>query len=143
MKPEHEELLVEWTARIFIAVLVGMCVYSFVSCSTQYIPVETVRTDSVFLSRLQRDSLIIRDSIYIKEKGDTVLEYRNRIIYRNVLVNDTVYINVRDSVQVPVPVEKKLTFWEKQVKELGHICTGVVFIYMLYLLMRWIIKKRQ
>lgn len=143
MKPEHEELLVEWTARIFIALLIIMCAYSFLSCSTQYIPVETVRTDSVFLSRLQRDSLIIRDSVYIKEKGDTVLEYRNRFIYRNVVINDTVYINVTDSIQVPVPVEKKLSFWEKQIQELGSICTGIVFVFMLYLLMRWIIKKRQ
>lgn len=143
MKPEHEELLMEWAARIFIALLIITCAYSFLSCSTQYIPVETVRTDSVFLSRLQRDSLIIRDSVYIKEKGDTVLEYRNRFIYRNVVINDTVYINVTDSIQVPVPVEKKLSFWEKQIQELGSICTGIVFVYMLYLLMRWIIKKRQ
>lgn len=143
MKPEHEQLLVEWTARIFIAVLLGMCVYSFVACSTQYVPVETVRTDSIFLSRLERDSLIIRDSVYVKEKGDTFFEYRNRIVYRNILLNDTVYISVTDSVQVPVPVEKKLSFWEKQTKRLGEVCTGIVFVYMLYLLMRWIIKKRQ
>ena len=52
------------------------------SCRTQikYVPVETIRTDSVFFNSVRIDSVLIHDSISIIQRGDTVAEYRYRYI---------------------------------------------------------------
>ena len=43
------------------------------SCKhTEYITVEKVRTDTTYISKLQRDSVWLHDSIHVAEKGDTV-----------------------------------------------------------------------
>lgn len=44
------------------------------SCrSIQYVPVETVHTDTLYQKVVQRDSIHIHDSVTIREKGDTVI----------------------------------------------------------------------
>ena len=46
--------------------------WSLCSCSTQYVPVESVRYDSIFIERLMKDSIFVQDSVFIRQKGDTV-----------------------------------------------------------------------
>lgn len=81
--------------------------------SVQYVPVETVRTDRVYVDRFQRDSIYQRDSVYINRwtAGDTV--YQDKIvykyIYRDKVKYDTVAILRSDSVRVPYPIERKHT----------------------------------
>ena len=87
-------------------------------CRTvRYVPIETVRTDSVYVDRWQRDSVYVRDSVFVNQysKGDTLFvdkvvtkyKYKDRWRY------DTVAVVRADSVQVPYPVEKDLGWWEK------------------------------
>ena len=79
-------------------------------CRTvRYVPIETVRTDSVYVDRWQRDSVYVRDSVFVNQysKGDTLFvdkvvtkyKYKDRWRY------DTVAVVRADSVQVPYPVE--------------------------------------
>ena len=80
----------------------------------------TLHMDSLFSVMLQRDSIYMRDSIYVWEKGDTVPQYIEKVryqyktrtdtIYRNILHRDTVYIERTDSVTVEKPcyIEKSL-----------------------------------
>ncbi|WFE84964.1 hypothetical protein [Parabacteroides chongii] len=97
----------------------------------QYVPVETVRTDSIYLSSLQLDSVFVHDSILINQKGDTVTEYRYRYVYKYKDRVDTLYINKTDSISVPYPVEKSLTRWEQtKVNYGGHAIIAVVVIVM-------------
>ena len=35
----------------------------------------TEKLDSIFINAIQRDSIYLRDSIYVREKGDTVYKY--------------------------------------------------------------------
>ena len=47
------------------------------SCGNiRYVPVETVRTDSVYNTVYRRDSIYMRDSVYVLDKGDTVYQFR-------------------------------------------------------------------
>ena len=75
-------------------------------CRTvRYVPIETVRTDSVYVDRWQRDSVYVRDSVFVNQysKGDTLFvdkvvtkyKYKDRWRY------DTVAVVRADSVQVP------------------------------------------
>lgn len=76
------------------------------SCrSVRYVPVETVRSDTVYLNRVKLDSVYVRDSVFIDRAGDTIRELRYRYIYKYKDRIDTVYVAKTDSVQVPYPVE--------------------------------------
>lgn len=64
--------------KLFLILALGMLL---AGCrSIEYYPLETVRTDTVYVNRLAVDSIMVRDSIYIHEKGDTILEHRYHYI---------------------------------------------------------------
>lgn len=76
-----------------------------------YIPVESVKTE--YINKMSIDSIYLYDSVYLKEKGDTVIIEKYKYSYRDRLRADTVI--QKDSIRVPYPVEveKKLTWWQK------------------------------
>lgn len=97
------------------------------SCrSVEYIPVETVRTDTLYSYQLHRDSIYRRDSIYIRDKGDTVWMEKYRYLYRDKLIRDTLYLSRTDSIRVPYPVERELTRWQSLKMELGGWAMGII-----------------
>jgi hypothetical protein len=117
--------------------------WSLCSCSTQYVPVESVRYDSIFIEKLKKDSIFVQDSVFIRQKGDTVFKDKFKFVYKYVLLRDTMLTVRRDSVPVPVPVEKKRTWWEQTKIDVGGYAVTIVVIFILYRLMRWIIKRTR
>ena len=72
------------------------------SCLTpQYIPVESVKTE--YRDKILRDSVYLFDSIYVKEKGDTLIMERFRYLYKDKLIRDSIFMC--DTIRVPYPVE--------------------------------------
>lgn len=117
----------------------GICLSS---CrSIQYVPVETIKTNTEYRDRLQRDSIHIKDSILMFVKGDTVFRDRWHTEYRDKLIRDT--INITDTVktEVPYPVEKKLSKWQSFKMDIGGIAIGVVVA--LLIIIGWLIYKRK
>lgn len=129
--------------KSFCLSLLIFVLYMLASCRTEYIPVESVRYDSLYFAKLEKDSIFIRDSVHIREKGDTIFRDKLKFVYRYVGKTDTVYIEKRDSVPVPCPVERKLTWWEQKKLDFGGFAIELVFIYALYLLIRWMIKRTR
>lgn len=113
---------------IIILLILAIC---FVSCRTQYIPVESVRTEYKTRDSTRYDSIYQRDSIYTLIKGDTVYQYRYKYLYRYLTTNRTDTILKNDSIRVPYPVEKKLNRWQSIKMELGGWVIIVIFVYML------------
>lgn len=102
------------------AVAVGLCFLpALPSCSPRII--EKVRTEYVAQEVHHRDTIITRDSIYIREwmQGDTVFvdRYRDRYVYRD-RWRDSIQIKV-DSFAIErikeVQIEKPLS-WGKRAK---------------------------
>lgn len=99
------------------------------ACKTRerIVMVETVRTDTAYITRHQRDSIWLHDSIYMKEymSGDTVYLLRDRwhTQYVERQVHDTTYIATHDTVPEPYPVEvevpAQLTWWQKTKMNMG------------------------
>lgn len=113
-------------ARLLISVLIGFCILwlmgFFSSCTrTMYVPITSVQHDSIYLHTHSRDSIVVRDSVTIREKGDTVWIERWRIEYRDRIRTDTAYIERRDSVAVPYPVERKLSRKERFYMSAGRV----------------------
>lgn len=76
------------------------------SCTKHvYVPVETTKSDTVYMNRVQLDSIYMRDSVFIEKSGDTIREFQYKYIYRFKDRIDTLYISKTDSIQVPYPVE--------------------------------------
>lgn len=103
----------------------------FASCRTQYVPVETVRTEYKTRDSIRVDSIYNQDSIYVLVKGDTIYQYRYKYLYKYQYLNRTDTVIKTDSMQVPYPVEKQLSRWQSIKMELGGWAFGIVVTLIL------------
>lgn len=112
---------------MLIILLVGFVLIGLGACrSVRYIPVESVRHDSVVTILHHRDSIYQHDSVFIKEKADTVLIERWHTRWRDRVSHDTLYMSKVDTIRIPVPVERKLTKAERTYITIGKWSVGVV-----------------
>lgn len=118
-----------------------LVLYFFCGCNTQYVPIESVRYDSLFFGKLIRDSVYMRDSVYVRDRGDTVFKYQNKYLYVYKDRVDTFFVYRDKEVQVPVPVERKLSRWEKVKIDYGGWVMLIVFIAFLWRLKTWYARK--
>ncbi len=133
--------------RTLFSILIFFCA---AACTrTVYVPVESVRTDSVRAVVVRIDSVRTTDSVYVRErtKNDTVIIEKLKYQYRDrmQMVHDTVYINRRDSVSVPVPVteyvevEARLSWWQHLKMSIG----GIALAFLAAWIVIWIIKRQK
>ena len=106
------------------------------ACSTRYVPVESVRVDSVRVETVRRDSVVLRDSIYVVQRGDTVYKTKYKYVYRDRVLRDTFYHVKCDTVTKVVKVEKELSFWQKKKIELGGAAMLLIPLLILLLIKR-------
>lgn len=119
-----------------------LCLLLLCGCRTEYVPVESVRYDSVMIEKLMRDSVFVRDSVYLKEKGDTVFKYKDRFVYVYKNRVDTFFAEKIREIEVPVPVERKLTWWERvKLNYAEWVIAVLVAIALVYALRQWLARK--
>lgn len=127
-----------WQLLIYV---LGMLLIAFLlsGCKTKYVPMEkvvcrdVVKHDTLHTS----DSVFVRDSVYLRQNGDTCFldRWHEKTIYKNVYKVKVDSFLKRDSIPVPYPVEKELSKWEQfQLKyamwSMGAIC-ALLFILCL------------
>jgi len=111
------------------------------SCTTtRYIPVIEHTTDTLVQRVVERDSIHVRDSIRVTEKGDTVTIERWHTQFRDRWHHDSIYIAHHDTIPQPYPVteyvaRKRTTF------EWALLAFGVLFIIASLLFLIYKIKK--
>lgn len=121
--------------RMIKAILIILLMSAIWSCrTTEYVPVEIVKTDTTYINKVQRDSIYQLDSIYILDRGDTILITKTKYLYKDRLVRDTVYKSKIDSIQVPYPVERKLTKWEQLRLDIGGWAMGGFIVMIIFLI---------
>lgn len=127
-----------WMLLIFIC---GMILIAFGSCrSIKYVPIETIKHDSIYITQHQKDSIYIHDSIYQKEKGDTLIIEKWHTKYIEKQVRDTLIQIERDTIPQPYPYEvevpAQLSWWQKTRMRMGEIA----LVALLVLLGSWIVR---
>ena len=128
--------LAMWFLLVFLA---GMVLIGLGSCrSVKYIPVETIRHDSTYITNHQKDSIYLRDSIHVKEKGDTILIEKWRTKYVEKQVHDTAFIERWDSVYVPYPIERELSKSEQRYISIGKVSLGL-YVGLVAALIAWVV----
>lgn len=126
---------------LMLIILLTSAIWS--SCrSVKYVPVEVIKTDTTYINKVQRDSIYQLDSIYIRDKGDTVLITKTKYIYRDKLIRDTVFVSHTDSIQVPYPVEKQLSRWQQFKVDAGEWVLGMFIVMLLSFVGYMYIKRR-
>ena len=111
--------------------------------SVRYVPLENVSHDSVYIDRWMRDSIYLHDSVFVSRwaQGDTV--YVDKVVtrykYRDRWRYDTVAVVRTDSVRVPYPVEKELSWWEETRMHSFPILVAIVAV--LAFIIAWLVKK--
>ena len=125
----------------FIGIVLCILFCLLTSCSAiKYVPVETIKTDTVYKSKIQRDSIHVHDSVTIREKGDTVMIEHWQTRWRDRLLTDTVYSTKTEVVQVPYPVEKPLTKWQQICIDYGKLTMGATILLVIFVIV-WIARK--
>ena len=126
--------------RLLVIFIAGLSLFG---CKPYKVPQrETVIKDSLYITQRMIDRVLIRDSVFERQVHDTIYRYRERETVRYLSLRDTLYIEKRDSVSVPYPVERELTKCEAVRMRLGDISL-IVFIAGLLYVVVWLIKRRR
>lgn len=115
-----------WSLVASIVTFVIVSVLLLTSCTTtKVVEVEKVRTDTTYITKWQRDSVWMHDSIRVREKGDSVWVERWHTKFVEREVHDTLYQAKTDSIPVPYwkikEVPAPLSWWQKLRLWLGNI----------------------
>jgi len=124
--------------------LLALLVFLCSACKTpHYIPVETTKIE--YRNSHVRDSIFRYDSIFVKEKGDTLIFERHRHMYINKTIRDSIFIN--DTIRIPYPfevvkeVKAPLSNWQHFQLWCGRIALTVALLYTLYIV--YFARKRK
>lgn len=135
-------------AALMMASCVGVRYASTYEGSRDSTRVSTHQMDSIFARMTQRDSIYVHDSIYVREKGDTVYQYVEKLRYKYVnsvdtlykyrTMRDTVYMERCDSIRVekPVYIEKPRRWYEKGLMLAGSMCCIALILWTLLLYLK-------
>ena len=136
-----------WLGRVFLVAgilfLLGMLLV-FGGCSPRIYERIVVQHDTTRV--VVRDSVRFydRDSIFIKEKGDTIYQYVEKWRWRDRVRIDTFYRVRVDSVAVVhtevVKVEQPLSWWRKfKLASFWYLC-GAVLLLLAWCTRKWWLK---
>ena len=116
---------------LYVSVILMLLAGVFSSCRTQYIPVETIKTEYHTRDSIRYDSIYQQDSVYVAVKGDTVYEYKYKYLYKYQYINKTDTLMKTDSIQIPYPVEKQLSKWQRFKLDFGGVVMLLVVIIVI------------
>ena len=124
---------------LWICVLLMIALWLTSCTTTKVVTVEKVKTDTTYITKQQRDSIWLHDSIHVTERGDTIRIERWHTKYVEREVHDTLYRAKTDSIPVPYEVIKEVprkSTWFERIM----FCTGIISILCLIL---FVAKKME
>lgn len=123
--------------KLIIYLLIALMALAMFSCKGSERIVEVPVTKIEYKDRVKEkvDSVYIYDSTYMYVGGDTIYVYQYRNVYRDKIYRDTVSVVRVDSIAVPYPIERELTFWEKaqmNILKIFFIVFGFVVLFWVW-----------
>ena len=131
----------------FFRTMKNLCLFILVAllmagCKTKerVVTVEKVRNDTTYITKHQRDSVWLHDSIHVTEKGDTIRIEKWHTKYVERATHDTLYQATHDTIPQPYPVEKlverELTWWQQTRMHLGEALLALAGIAVVVFVIR-------
>lgn len=125
-------------------ILLAIFAIQLIGCTTiKYVPVTTVQKDSIYVSDVRKDSVLMWTDTNTKQQGDTTIIERTKIIKEIHHQNDVVYKEKVDTIREVVEVERKLTKWEQTKMELGGVAIGGLVFSIIAVVIFVLIKLRK
>lgn len=133
------------SSKVKYVALCAILLASAISCSPKLYPAENTSDsrDTVYVNKVQIDSIYRRDSVFIREKNDTIYIYKEKIREHYTMLHDTTYISHRDTLHTETinEVPMKPTKWQSFEMICGDIAMIVIGIILLALITKFIIRR--
>lgn len=118
-----------------VVIIILLACLSFCGCTkTEYVTVEKIRTDTTYITKHQRDSIWLHDSVMVSEKGDIVRIEKWHTKYVSKEVHDTLYLATHDTIPQPYPVtqyvEKPLSKTERALIIIGCLAIMALLVFI-------------
>nr|DAM49344.1 MAG TPA: Prokaryotic membrane lipoprotein lipid attachment site [Crassvirales sp.] len=118
---------------LFMTLLLGSCK---VKEKIVEVPIPQIKTEIKYIDKVKYDSIYLKDSVYIIQKGDTV--YNNKVAYRYKYkyLKDTITINKADTITrlqkiTEIKVKNQLNVVQKVLMYIG-LFSLLMFIIIIY-----------
>ena len=139
--PEDKDKDVKFIGWLLLVLLALVLVTQLSGCKQiEYVTVPEYHTDTLIQTNVQRDSIYSHDSIYIKDRGDTVWIERWHTRWRDIYQLDTIYQATHDTIPKPYVMleytDKPLSAWQKLRIYIGDIAIFVTLIIMVIFLIK-------
>ena len=118
---------------LFMTLLLGSCK---VKEKIVEVPISQIKTEIKYIDKVKYDSIYLKDSIYIVQKGDTI--YNNKVAYRYKYkyLKDTITVNKTDTITrlqkvTEIKVKNQLNTVQKVLMYIG-LFSLLMFIIIIY-----------
>ena len=118
---------------LFMTLLLGSCK---VKEKIVEVPIPQIKTEIKYIDKVKYDSIYLKDSVYIIQKGDTI--YNNKVAYRYKYkyLKDTVIVNKTDTITrlqkvTEIKVKNRLDVVQKILIYIG-LFSLLMFIIIIY-----------
>jgi len=130
--------------KFFVTLLLILSALVLIGCGTtkQIAVVDHVKQDTIYLSKIQYDSIFINQYHAIDRSSDTIFIEDVKVEYRYKLLRDTTYIHHTDSIPVIKEVEvtrevRYIPWWSKALNWIGAIALVLFFIFLTIKIISW------
>lgn len=118
---------------LFMTLLLGSCK---VKEKIIEVPIPQIKTEIKYIDKVKYDSIYLKDSVYIIQKGDTI--YNNKVAYRYKYkyLKDTIIVNETDTIiklqkVTEIKVKNQLNVVQKILMYIG-LFSLLMFIIIIY-----------
>lgn len=118
---------------LFMTLLLGSCK---VKEKIVEVPIPQIKTEIKYIDKVKYDSIYLKDSVYIVQKGDTI--YNNKVAYRYKYkyLKDTITVNKNDTITklqkvTEIKVQNQLNVVQKVLMYIG-LFSILLFLIILY-----------
>ena len=144
MTRKQEFTMMQMLKAIVIGMIAVALITLFCGCKTvtKIVEVEKVRTDTTYITKHQRDSIHVHDSVYLHEytRGDTVYieKVRWRTDIKEKLRFDTIYMSKTDTVKVAKAetVIRQESKWKRLGKMIGKMLAVALLLFAIYCIIK-------
>ena len=126
-----------------IGIIITILMLAFCSCkSVEYVPVIEHKTDTLIQTKVQHDSIHVKDSTIVDMRDSIIKIEHWHTKYVEKQVHDTLYQSKTDSIPVPYPiteyVEKKLSTWQVVLMTIGTLTLMGIIVFVVLKLKRFL-----
>lgn len=118
---------------LFMTLLLGSCK---VKEKIVEVPIPQIKTEIKYIDKIKYDSIYLKDSVYIIQRGDTI--YNNKVAYRYKYkyLKDTIIVNETDTIiklqkVTEIKVKNQLNVVQKILMYIG-LFSLLMFIIIIY-----------